>query len=137
MEDKSTLISELKTLIIESLQLDDVAPEDIGPDDPLVRQRPGTGIPSTRWSWLWALEKAYGIVIPDEDVGKEAFASLSALADFVAKERKRRKPRIADRCVYDPSHITRVIPHRPPFLLIDAVESVEFRRAGGRRVDPR
>ena len=31
---------------------------------------------------------------------------------------------------YDPSHITRVIPHRPPFLLIDAVESVEFGRRG-------
>jgi 3-hydroxyacyl-[acyl-carrier-protein] dehydratase len=31
---------------------------------------------------------------------------------------------------YDPSHITRVIPHRPPFLLIDSVESVEFGRRG-------
>lgn len=31
---------------------------------------------------------------------------------------------------YDPSHITRVIPHRPPFLLIDAVESVKFGRRG-------
>ena len=31
---------------------------------------------------------------------------------------------------YDPTHITRVIPHRPPFLLIDAVESVEFGRRG-------
>jgi len=31
---------------------------------------------------------------------------------------------------YDPSQIIRVIPHRPPFLLIDAVESVEFGRQG-------
>ncbi|MBN1882189.1 MAG: hypothetical protein JW885_08465 [Deltaproteobacteria bacterium] len=31
---------------------------------------------------------------------------------------------------YDPSHITRVIPHRPPFLLIDAVLSAEFGRRG-------
>ena len=87
MEDKNALISELKTLIIESLQLDDVSPDEIGPDDPLFGN--GLGLDSIdALELVVALEKAYGIVIPDEDVGKEAFASLSALADFVARERK-------------------------------------------------
>jgi len=87
LEDKNKLISELKTLIIESLQLEDVSPDEIGPDDPLFGN--GLGLDSIdALELVVALEKAYGIVIPDEDVGKEAFASLSALADFVAKERK-------------------------------------------------
>jgi len=91
LENKNTLISELKTLIIESLQLEDVAPEDIGPDDPLFGN--GLGLDSIdALELVVALEKAYGIVIPDEDVGKEAFASLSALADFVARERKNASP---------------------------------------------
>jgi acyl carrier protein len=87
LEDRNELISKLKLLIIESLQMEDVEPSDIEVDDPLFGN--GLGLDSIdALELVVALEKEFGIVIPDEDVGKEAFASLGSLADFVLRERK-------------------------------------------------
>lgn len=87
MEDKTQLKLELKKLIIESLQLEDIAPENIVDDAPLFGD--GLGLDSIdALELVVALEKQYGIVIPDEEVGKTAFASIDALVDFVIKERK-------------------------------------------------
>jgi len=87
LEDKTQLKLELKKLIIESLQLEDIAPENIVDDAPLFGD--GLGLDSIdALELVVALEKQYGIVIPDEEVGKTAFASIDALVDFVIKERK-------------------------------------------------
>jgi len=85
--EKETLIEELKALIIKSLKLEDVLPSDIDPAAPLFGS--GLGLDSIdALELVVALEKTYGIRIPDEDVGKEAFASLSALAGYVIKNKK-------------------------------------------------
>lgn len=85
--EKETLIEELKALIVKSLKLEDVLPSDIDPDAPLFGS--GLGLDSIdALELVVALEKTYGIRIPDEDVGKEAFASLSALAGYVIKNKK-------------------------------------------------
>ena len=85
--EKETLIEELKALIVKSLKLEDVLPSDIDPDAPLFGS--GLGLDSIdALELVVALEKTYGIRIPDEDVGKEAFASLSALAGYVMKNKK-------------------------------------------------
>lgn len=77
---------ELKELIIESLKLEDVTPEEIEDDMPLFRE--GLGLDSIDALELTvALEKRYKLSIPDEEVGKRAFASISALAAFVADKR--------------------------------------------------
>ena len=79
---KDVLKSELKQLIIKTLRLEDINLDEIQDDAPLFRE------------WLWldsidalelvvALEKTYQVVIEDEEVGKKAFASIEALADFV------------------------------------------------------
>jgi acyl carrier protein len=87
LEDRNELISRLKTLIIESLQLEDIEPSDIDVDEPLFGN--GLGLDSIdALELVVALEKEFGIIIPDEEVGKEAFASLNALTDFVERERK-------------------------------------------------
>ena len=87
MEDRNKLISRLKTLIIESLQLEDIEPSDIDEDEPLFGN--GLGLDSIdALELVVALEKEFGIIIPDEEVGKEAFASLNTLTDFVERERK-------------------------------------------------
>jgi acyl carrier protein len=87
LEDRDKLKSKLKTLIIESLQLEDIEPSDIEDDEPLFGN--GLGLDSIdALELVVALEKEFGIIIPDEDVGKEAFASLNALTDFVEKARK-------------------------------------------------
>jgi acyl carrier protein len=80
--DKETLKSELKILIIETLRLEDVKPEFIKDEDPLFGE--GLGLDSIdALELVVAIEKHYGVLIEDEEVGVEAFASIDALADFV------------------------------------------------------
>jgi acyl carrier protein len=87
LEDKKALAERLKKLIIDSLGLEDVTPGDIKDDDPLFGN--GLGLDSIdALELVVALEKEFGIVIADEEVGKKIFVSISTLADFVAKERK-------------------------------------------------
>lgn len=85
--EKEAVAGELKALIIKSLKLEDVLPGDIDPGSPLFGS--GLGLDSIdALELVVALEKKYGIRIPDEDVGKEAFASINALADYVLKNAK-------------------------------------------------
>lgn len=82
--EKAALVEELKALIIKNLKLEDITPSDIDPSAPLFGG--GLGLDSIdALELVVGLEKTYGIRIPDEDVGKEAFASVSALADYVIK----------------------------------------------------
>jgi acyl carrier protein len=85
--EKGTLIEELRSLIIKSLKLEDIMPADIDPAAPLFGS--GLGLDSIdALELVVGLEKTYGIRIPDEDVGKEAFASVNALADYILKNMK-------------------------------------------------
>jgi len=80
---------ELRRLIINTLKLDDISAEEIEDDAPLFGDD-GLGLDSIDALELTvALEKTYGVTIPDEDVGKRAFANLAALAAHVAENRKR------------------------------------------------
>jgi len=80
--DKETLKSELKLLIIETLRLEDVKPDSIKDEDSLFGE--GLGLDSIdALELVVAIEKHYGVLIEDEEVGVEAFASVDALADFV------------------------------------------------------
>ncbi|CAN5255782.1 phosphopantetheine-binding protein [soil metagenome] len=80
------LVQELKTKIIESLNLQDVKPEDIGDADPLFRS--GLGLDSIDALELSVmLERSYGIRITDMKVGRQAFSSVNALAGFVRENR--------------------------------------------------
>lgn len=82
------LKAELKLLIIETLKLDDLGPDEMQDDQPLFGEQ-GLGLDSIDALELTvALEKRYRLAIPDEEVGKRAFTSVHALATFVAAERK-------------------------------------------------
>lgn len=84
--ETTALIEELKALIIKNLKLEDITPADIDPSAPLFGS--GLGLDSIdALELVVGLEKTYGLRIPDEDVGKEAFASVNALADYVIKSR--------------------------------------------------
>ena len=83
--DKEKLKKELKYLIFETLRLEDVTPDDIIDDAPLFGD--GLGLDSVdALEIVVALEKAYGVIIEDEEVGKKAFASIEVLADFVREK---------------------------------------------------
>jgi acyl carrier protein len=80
--DKETLKSELKRLIVETLRLEDIEPDTIQDEEPLFVE--GLGLDSIdALELVVAIEKNYGVLIEDEEVGFEAFASIEALADFI------------------------------------------------------
>ena len=80
------LVLQLKKLIINTLKLEDIAPEDIEDDAPLFGE--GLGLDSIdALELVVSLEKTYGVFIPDSEVGKKVFRSVNALAEFVKTHR--------------------------------------------------
>ena len=83
------LVGELKKLIIETLKLEDVAPEDIVDDGQLFGD--GLGLDSIdALELVLALEKKYGVIISDSEVGERVFRSVNTLAEFVREHRVRK-----------------------------------------------
>jgi acyl carrier protein len=79
------LVLELKKLIIETLKLEEFSPEDIEDDGRLFGD--GLGLDSIdALELVVALEKNYGVVIPDSEVGERVFRSLNTLAQFVREQ---------------------------------------------------
>jgi len=84
--DREALKSELKYLIIETLHLEEIQPGEIDDTAPLFGE--GLGLDSIdALELVVALEKSYNVIIEDEEVGKKAFASIEALADFVLEKK--------------------------------------------------
>lgn len=80
--NRAELKAQLKTLLVEGLKLDDVRPEDIKDEEPIFVE--GLGLDSIDALELVVLvEEKFHVVIPDEEVGKLAFASIDALTDYV------------------------------------------------------
>ena len=88
MAAAESLESEIKSLIVEALVLEDVTPEEIETDAPLFLD--GLGLDSIDALELaMALEDRYGVAIEDDpERNQEIFASVKALADFVRVQRK-------------------------------------------------
>ncbi|WP_227369937.1 phosphopantetheine-binding protein [Halomonas sp. M20] len=78
---------ELKHLIIDTLELEDVTPEDIGRDEPLFVE--GLGLDSIDALELGlALQKTYGIKLEaDSEESRRHFANLKSLAALVEERR--------------------------------------------------
>jgi len=76
------LIRELCVKVVESLNLEDVDPAGIDPNEPLFDE--GLGLDSIdALELVVMLEKDYGIALKDIEVTKKAFASIRAMATFV------------------------------------------------------
>lgn len=88
MEDFDTLKIKVKEMIIKDLKLEDIRPEDIVDDAPLFVE--GLGLDSLEALQLVvSVEENFGVLIPDENVGKIAFASVNALAEYILRERQK------------------------------------------------
>jgi acyl carrier protein len=81
------LLTDIKTLIVDTLELEDVTPASIGDDEALFGE--GLGLDSIDALELGiALQKTYGIEIDEEDESlSEHFRSARALATFVEENR--------------------------------------------------
>lgn len=87
--DTQTLEQDIKELIISSLALEDISPEEINPTEPLFVK--GLGLDSIDALELGlALQRKYGVsVSSDSEETRRHFASVRALAAFVTAQRGR------------------------------------------------
>lgn len=80
------LITELKKHIIESLNLEEMTPEDIDTDAPLFGE--GLGLDSIDvLELIVMMEKYYGIRLANAADGKKIFANVRTMATYVAENR--------------------------------------------------
>jgi len=80
--NKDEMRGQLKTLIIESLNLQGMTPDMIADEAPLFGE--GMGLDSVDALELAvAIEKKFGIRVEDEAAVREAFASIASLSAFV------------------------------------------------------
>ena len=78
------IIEKLKVQIIETLNLEDMEPSDIGATDPLFGDD-GIGLDSIDALELIVLmNKEYNIQIADPEEGKTVFTSVQTMADYIA-----------------------------------------------------
>jgi len=76
------LTTRLKHLIVITLKLDDIKPEDLPDDEPLI----GAGLNLDSIDALElvvAIEKEFGLKIASSEESRVALASVSKLADFI------------------------------------------------------
>lgn len=78
------LISEIKNLIIDTLNLEDITPEEINNDDPLFGD--GLGLDSIDALEIGvAIKKQYGFELKGED-SQNHFESVTTLSNFVKQK---------------------------------------------------
>ena len=84
---ESILLDELKTKVIEVLNLMDVSPGDIDPDEQLVGGR--LGIDSIDvLELVIMMEKDYQLTIDNKELGAQVFGSLRTMAQFIQENSK-------------------------------------------------
>jgi acyl carrier protein len=83
------LLQELKKKIVDELQLQDVTPDDLADETPFFDG--GLGLDSVDLLLLVALvDRDYGVEIFSRELGEKVFITLSTLAEYIAKNQKKR-----------------------------------------------
>jgi len=81
------LIDKVKRMIIDSLRIEGMSPEDIDTDAPLFGE--GLGLDSIdALQLVVALEKEFGVIVADAATGTKVFRSVRSMAEFITENRK-------------------------------------------------
>lgn len=81
------LIPKVKQMIIDSLRIEGMSPSEIETDAPLFGE--GLGLDSIdALQLVVAMEKEFGVVVPDAATGSKVFASVRSMADYIAENKK-------------------------------------------------
>lgn len=81
------LIPKVKQLIIDSLRIEGMSLDEIETDAPLFGE--GLGLDSIdALQLVVAMEKEFGVVVPDAATGTTVFASVRSMAGYIAEHRK-------------------------------------------------
>ncbi len=85
VESTNNLIEKIKQLIITRLKLVDMTPEMIENNAPLFGE--GLGLDSIdALELVLGLEKEFGVIIPDAELGKKVFQSVRTMAQYVLEQ---------------------------------------------------
>lgn len=80
------LILKVKQMIINALRIEGMSPDEIDDDAPLFGE--GLGLDSIdALQLVVAMEKDFGVVVPDAATGSKVFASVRAMAAYVAEQK--------------------------------------------------
>ncbi|HIJ94766.1 MAG TPA: acyl carrier protein [Desulfuromonadales bacterium] len=78
------LISKVKQMIIDSLRIEGMSADEIDTDAPLFGD--GLGLDSIdALQLVVAMEKEFGVVVPDAATGTVVFASVRSMAGYIAE----------------------------------------------------
>jgi len=81
------LIVPVKQLIIDSLRIEGMNPDDIDTDAPLFGE--GLGLDSIdALQLVVAMENDFGVIVPDAETGTIVFQSVRSMAKYIAENRK-------------------------------------------------
>ncbi len=81
------LIPKVKQMIIDSLRIEGMSADEIETDAPLFGE--GLGLDSIdALQLVVAMEKEFGVVVPDAATGTKVFASVRSMADYIAEHKK-------------------------------------------------
>jgi len=81
------LIEPVKQLIIDALRIEGMTPAEIETDAPLFGD--GLGLDSIdALQLVVAMEKQYGVVVPDAATGTKVFQSVRSMAAYIGENRK-------------------------------------------------
>lgn len=84
--NREQLIEQLKTQIIEQLNLQQVNPADINADDPLFNE--GLGLDSIdALELIVLLQQKYAIKLANAEDGPKVFQSVATIADFILADK--------------------------------------------------
>jgi acyl carrier protein len=82
------LKQEIKRLILETLKISDVKPEDIDDSVSLFENNPVVQLDSVdALEIVMALQRTYGVHIDDQNIGRFIIKSVDSISEFVAKEK--------------------------------------------------
>lgn len=86
------LKQEIKELIIESLKIPDITPDEIEDSASLFEENNVLQIDSVdALEIVMALQRKYGVHIDDQNLGRFIIKSVDTIAEFVAKEQAEKK----------------------------------------------
>lgn len=89
LEQSGDLIEKIKQLIIQRLKLVEMTPEMIEIDAPLFGE--GLGLDSIdALELVLGLEKEFGVIIPDAEVGKRVFQSVRTMTQYILEQQGKR-----------------------------------------------
>jgi acyl carrier protein len=81
------LITKVKQLIIDSLRIEGMTPDDIETDAPLFGE--GLGLDSIdALQLVVAMENDFGVVVPDAETGAVVFQSVRSMSQYIVDNQK-------------------------------------------------